>query len=128
MSIEQPNPYTAPASIAHNTERRSSLANFVMAVCLILTFGMLVGQQIARIRFEVYGIELPVLTNLLLNPLAVCLPLLLCIPPVWVARSRSNRWTISICILALVFMLFWAAVFCLAMYLPDLAIRNGLGI
>lgn len=129
MSIEQPNPYLAPsASITHERiERGNLLTNVVIGVCVVLTAALLVGQQIARIRFDGYGLELPFLTDVLLNPLAACVPLLF-VPLVGVARSWSNRWRVALCTLALIFMFFYATMFWYSMYLPDRVIRERMGI
>ena len=123
MHIEQPNPYSSPTPtpVVHRKASRSRMVVLAFVLCALLSIAMLVAQQLARAHFA--GIDVPVETQVVMNPIFVCLPLL-CLPFVLASQSWKSHWyRMSLCAFSILFALLCVACFSLAIYMPIIAIR-----
>ena len=128
MSVEQINPFDSPAPIVHGYSPKHGFALIAFGVCGLVSIGVFSAQLIARSYFADYGVALPILTHWALNPIFACLPLFW-LPFVLASRSWENRWgRLLVCATSILFAIFCVAFFTLAIYLPIVAIRNGLGL
>ena len=127
MSIEQPNPYSSPTPVVNGKSPGSRAVVLAFAVCTLMTTGMLATQLIARPHLA--GVETPVATQMFMNPIFVCLPLL-GLPFVLASQTWNSNWRrISVCALSILFAICCVTFFSLSIYLPIEAIRQkGMGL